>query len=64
MAYLPTVRTRAIILLFFSGAAALVYQILWVKQLALVVGVDVYAVTHDAQAVASETKRAQAPSSG
>lgn len=33
------------ILLFLSGAAALVYQILWVKQLALVVGVDVYAMT-------------------
>jgi spermidine synthase len=28
-----------------SGVAALVYQILWVKQLALIVGVDVYAVT-------------------
>lgn len=35
----------AAILLFFSGAAALVYQTLWVKQLALIVGVDVYAVT-------------------
>lgn len=33
------------ILLFFSGAVALVYQTLWVKQLGLVVGVDVYAVT-------------------
>ena len=32
-------------LLFFSGAAALVYQLLWIKQLSLVVGVDVYAVT-------------------
>jgi spermidine synthase len=32
-------------LLFGSGAVALVYQTLWVKQLALVVGVDVYAVT-------------------
>jgi len=32
-------------LLFASGAAALVYQVLWVKQLSLVVGVDVYAVT-------------------
>jgi MFS family permease len=32
-------------LLFVSGAAALVYQTLWVKQLGLVVGVDVYAVT-------------------
>lgn len=32
-------------LLFLSGMAALVYQTLWVKQLALIVGVDVYAVT-------------------
>ena len=40
-----SVRARATILLFLSGAAALVYQTLWVKQLALVVGVDVYAVT-------------------
>ncbi len=28
-----------------SGAAALIYQTLWVKLLGLVVGVDVYAVT-------------------
>jgi len=33
------------LLLFTSGAAALIYQVLWVKQLSLVVGVDVYAVT-------------------
>ena len=33
------------LLLFASGAAALVYQIVWIKQLSLVVGVDVYAVT-------------------
>jgi len=33
------------LLLFLSGLAALVYQTLWVKQLSLVVGVDVYAVT-------------------
>jgi len=33
------------LLLFASGTAALVYQILWIKQLSLVVGVDVYAVT-------------------
>ncbi len=33
------------LLLFCSGTAALVYQILWAKQLSLVVGVDVYAVT-------------------
>ncbi|MFM0740932.1 fused MFS/spermidine synthase [Paraburkholderia xenovorans] len=33
------------LLLFVSGAASLVYQVLWIKQLALVVGVDVLAVT-------------------
>src|SRR5262249_22218215 len=33
------------LLLFFSGAAALVYQLLWIKQLSLIVGVDVYAIT-------------------
>ncbi|MFC7336461.1 fused MFS/spermidine synthase [Haloferula chungangensis] len=32
-------------LLFASGLAALVYQILWIKQLSLVVGVDVHAVS-------------------
>lgn len=32
-------------LLFLSGAAGLIYQVLWVKQLSLVVGVEVYAVT-------------------
>jgi spermidine synthase len=31
--------------LFASGSVALVYQVLWIKQLSLVVGVDVYAVT-------------------
>jgi len=35
----------AVVLVFISGVAALVYQTLWVKQLALIVGVDVYAVT-------------------
>lgn len=33
------------LLLFGSGAASLVYQLLWIKQLSLVVGVEVYAVT-------------------
>jgi spermidine synthase len=33
------------LVLFCSGAAALVYQVLWVKQLSLVVGVEVYSVT-------------------
>ncbi len=32
-------------LLVLSGAAGLVYQVLWVKQLSLVLGVDVQAVT-------------------
>ncbi len=32
-------------LLFISGSAALVYQVLWIKQLSLVVGVEVYAIT-------------------
>ena len=31
--------------LFLSGTAALVFQVLWVKQLSLVVGVEVYSVT-------------------
>lgn len=42
-------RTRTLLLpaflLLLSGAAALIYQTLWIKQLSLVVGVDVYAVT-------------------
>ena len=33
------------LLLILSGAAALIYQVLWIKQLTLIVGVDVYAVT-------------------
>ncbi|MHC4447457.1 MAG: fused MFS/spermidine synthase, partial [Planctomycetota bacterium] len=37
--------TPAKSLLFFSGLAALIYQAVWIKQLTLVVGVDVYAVT-------------------
>jgi spermidine synthase len=36
---------RFSLLLFASGAAALVYQVLWIKQLSLVVGIEVYAVT-------------------
>jgi len=32
-------------LLFASGTAALVYQVLWIKQLSLVAGIDVYTVT-------------------
>jgi spermidine synthase len=33
------------LLLFSSGAAALIYQVVWIKQLSLVVGVEVYSVT-------------------
>ncbi|HEY6641901.1 fused MFS/spermidine synthase [Povalibacter sp.] len=33
------------LLLLLSGAAALIYQLLWIKQLSLSVGVDVYAIT-------------------
>ncbi len=33
------------VLLFLSGASALIYQLLWIKQLSLIVGVDVYAIT-------------------
>jgi len=33
------------LLLLISGMAALVYQVLWIKQLSLVVGVEVYAIT-------------------
>ncbi|MBP0630166.1 fused MFS/spermidine synthase [Cupriavidus sp. AcVe19-1a] len=33
------------LLLFLSGTAGLIYQVLWIKQLALVVGVDVHAIT-------------------
>jgi spermidine synthase len=39
------VTLAAALLLVVSGAAALVYQLLWVKQLSLVVGADVFAVT-------------------
>jgi hypothetical protein len=30
------------LVLFFSGAAALMYQVLWIRQLSLVVGGEVY----------------------
>ena len=33
------------LLLAASGTAALIFQVLWIKQLTLIVGVDVYAVT-------------------
>jgi spermidine synthase len=33
------------LMLFFSGMAALIYQVLWIRQLSLVVGVEVYSIT-------------------
>ena len=39
------IRYLSAAVLFLSGAAALIFQLLWIKQLSLVVGVDVYAVT-------------------
>ena len=33
------------ILLVASGATALIFQVIWIKQLSLIVGVDVYAIT-------------------
>lgn len=33
------------ILLFCSGAAALVYQVLWIKQLSLIVGIEIYSIS-------------------
>ena len=35
----------AVLLLVMSGIAGLIYQLLWVKQLSLVVGADIFAVT-------------------
>ncbi|MDQ0144018.1 fused MFS/spermidine synthase [Cupriavidus necator] len=35
----------AAVLLFLSGTAGLVFQVVWIRQLSLVVGVDVHAVT-------------------
>ncbi|WP_204349942.1 hypothetical protein, partial [Serratia marcescens] len=35
----------AMLLLFLSGFSSLVFQVVWIRQLSLVVGVDVYAVT-------------------
>jgi len=42
---LHAVNTVPVALLFASGAVALVYETLWVRQLGRVVGVDVYAVS-------------------
>ena len=40
----PLTATRPAALLFLSGTAALVFQVLWIKQLSLVVGVEVSAI--------------------
>lgn len=40
-----TSSTLCLWLLFFSGVTALVYQVLWTRQLTLLVGIDVYAVS-------------------
>jgi spermidine synthase len=40
----PSITTAAL-LLFASGLSALVFQLLWIKQLGLVVGIDVHAIT-------------------
>jgi spermidine synthase len=37
--------TRLAILFFFSGASALVYQVVWLRQLSLIFGVTVYAAS-------------------
>src|ERR1700728_3978621 len=37
--------TAAALLLFASGCASLIFQILWIKQLSLVVGIEVFATT-------------------
>ena len=40
----PTVRRSALLAIFFlSGAAALVYEVLWLKELGLLFGVTAYA---------------------
>jgi spermidine synthase len=41
---IPVSKTFSL-LLFISGIAALIYQLLWIKQLSLIVGIEVYAVT-------------------
>lgn len=38
-------RARLIVALTFSGVSALIFQILWARELSLVVGVEVYAIT-------------------
>lgn len=42
---MPPMFTRLAILFFFSGASALVYQVVWLRQLSLIFGVTVYAAS-------------------
>ena len=45
---LPPQKSRSALftlLLFFSGAAALIYQVLWIRELSIVVGIEVYSIT-------------------
>jgi spermidine synthase len=42
---MPSMFPRLAVLFFFSGACALIYQVLWLRQLSLVFGVTVYAAS-------------------
>ena len=42
---MPPMFTRLAVLFFFSGASALIYQVLWLRQLSLIFGVTVYAAS-------------------
>ena len=42
---MPPMFTRLAVLFFFSGASALVYQVLWLRQLSLIFGVTIYAAS-------------------
>jgi spermidine synthase len=41
----PLLRSAVLLLFFLSGATAFVYEVVWVRQLSLVFGVTIYAVT-------------------
>ena len=42
---MPPVFPKLAVLFFFSGACALIYQVLWLRQLSLIFGVTVYAAS-------------------
>ena len=42
---MPPMFPRLTVLFFFSGASALIYQVLWLRQLSLIFGVTVYAAS-------------------